>query len=99
MTRFELLRSDKDRAYPSKARANHIGSIGSLFGMYGDNIIDRRVGRNHDGVGGYDEPVTGFDTGLRAALHRAGMGSREDAAAVSFDRAAESAQILQGMKL
>ena len=66
--------------------------------MNGDKIVDRRIGRDHDGAGA-DDMVTGLDLRGRTALDLVGVRLCEDAAAVALDRPGKPGQVFERVDL
>ena len=69
--------------------SDHIGHVGSLLGMDGDEVIDRGVRRHHHCVSS-DHLTTSRNARRRTAVDPVGVGLGENPPAVAHDRFAQS---------
>ena len=80
------------------ARADHVGHVGRLLGVDGEEIVDRHIRRDHHGIG-RDDVFSDMDQSRHAAFGVIGVAVAEDAAAVLADRLREARQVLQRVEL
>src|ERR1035437_5668026 len=81
------------------AHTNHICSIGSLFGMHLDPVIDRRIRCDHNGYGRDCDPVLSFYFRRLAPFNLFRLGFRVEPATCAFERSSQTSHIFQGVKL
>src|ERR1022692_348137 len=81
------------------AHTNHICSIGSLFGMHLDPVIDRRIRCDHNGFGRDCDPVLSFYFRRLAPFNLFRLGFRVEPATCAFERSSQTSHIFQGVKL
>ena len=67
--------------------------------MNRQQVIDRSVGGNYDGICGHYRAIARFDAGGFAALYFGGVRLRVNASSIPDDGLRQRRQIFQGMKL
>ena len=76
-----------------------VGAVGRLLGVDDQLVVDRRVGGDHDGVGGHRGSLTGIDDATASAGHSRRVGVAVDPPAPLLEPLGQARQVLEGMKL
>ena len=80
------------------ARADDVGTIGCLFAVDDQPVVDRSIGADHDIVGADNMAVARRDARGLAVLDFLGVNARVDLSSVAEDRARQSFQVLERME-
>src|SRR5450755_278836 len=81
------------------AHPNHIGSIGSLFGMHLDPVVHWRIRCDHDRTGRDRDPVLGSYFRRLAPFNLFRLGFPVESATCAFESSSQTSHIFQRVKL